>query len=72
MGRPKGRKATVYATFRLAEDVGLLWETLAAHLGLSKTATVTLALKKLAAAEKVVAPKPTKEPASVGVVDSGA
>ena len=53
VARPKGRTETVYAAFRVAEDVGLLWNALAEHLSLSKTAVFTLALKRLAAAEKI-------------------
>ena len=56
MARPKGKTETVYAAFRVAEDVGRLWNALAEHLSLSKTAVFTLALKRLAAAEKVAIP----------------
>jgi hypothetical protein len=61
MGRPKGRTPTKYAGFRLAEDVSLLWDALAAHMSLSKTAVFTLALRKLAAEEKVAIPVKKKE-----------
>ena len=53
MARPKGKTPTTYAAFRIPADVGQLWEDTAKSLGLTKTATLVMALKKLAKAEGI-------------------
>lgn len=53
MARPKGKTQTVYAAFRIPAEVGQLWEDTAKALSLNKTATLVLALRRLARAEGV-------------------
>jgi hypothetical protein len=53
MVRPLGKKKTVYAALRIDPVTNQLWEDTARALGMSKTALMEMAIRKLARAEGI-------------------
>jgi hypothetical protein len=53
MARPKSNAKNVFVSLRIPEVTDHLWEDTASSLGLNKTATVVMALHKLAKSEGI-------------------
>lgn len=53
MARPKTGRKAAYAALRISEETERLWEALAVHLGLNKTAVFEMMIRKMAREEGI-------------------